>query len=339
MDILILGGTVFLGRAMVEAAQSRGHRVVLFNRGRSNPGLFPQVEQVRGDRKVSLQALEGRTWDAVIDTSGYLPGDVERSARFFADRTGQYTFISSISVYAGFAAPGLDEDSPLSYRENISMDQVTGENYGALKVLCEQAAEAALPERNLIIRPGLICGPHDPTDRFTYWPYRVWQGGEVLAPGRPEQPVQFIDVRDLAEWNIALLEAGRLGVFNATGPEQPLPMGTLLAACQDAGRAAAGGSAAHLTWVSEEFLLQNQVAPWSDLPVWLPESDPELAGMSSVSISRARQAGLVFRPLAETVADTLAWAQTRPPEHVWRAGLKADRERQLLEAWKGQAAP
>jgi 2'-hydroxyisoflavone reductase len=326
MKILILGGTVFLGRALVQSALERGHEVTLFNRGRSNPGLFPGVEEIHGDRKENLDALSGRRWEAAIDTSGYLPKDVRKSAEFLADLVDHYTFISSISVYASFSTPWQDENSPLSRLENEDAQEVTNETYGALKALCEEAAGAGMPGRALIIRPGLIVGPYDPSDRFTYWPYRVWKGGDVLAPGSPERGIQFIDVRDLAEWNIALVEGGNTGIYNASGPEQPLPMGELLETSR-----AVSGSDAHFIWASEEFLLANKVEPWTEMPLWLPESNPEYRGMDSIDISKAIQDGLTFRPLSETALATLDWAKSRPTDHQWRMGMKPERERELLQ--------
>ncbi len=207
MKLLVLGGTVFLGRHLVEAATARGHSVTLFNRGQHNPELYPEVEKLRGDRDSDLSALQGRRWDAVIDTCGYLPRAVRASAELLADAVDHYTFISSISVYADFHTPAMDESAPVGTLADETVEEVTGETYGPLKALCEQAAERALPGRVLNIRPGLIVGPHDPTDRFTYWPVRVARGGEVLAPGRPHVPVQVIDGRDLAEWTVRMVEA------------------------------------------------------------------------------------------------------------------------------------
>jgi 2'-hydroxyisoflavone reductase len=329
MKILIIGGTRFLGRALVSAALERGHQVTLFNRGQTNPELFPQVEEIHGDRKESLSALEGGRWDAVIDTCGYFPADVQRSAEFLAGKAGHYTFISSISVYASFKERGLDESSPVGRLKDANVQEINETTYGPLKVLCEEAAEAAMPGRVLTLRPGLIVGPYDPTDRFTYWPYRVSLGGEVLAPGRPERADQFIDVRDLAEWNLRMIEAGRTGIFNATGPEEPLPMGDLLEACRRVSE-----SGAVFTWVSEPFLLQNGVQPWSELPLWVPESDADMAGMSAASIRKALHDGLTFRPLEETLRATLEWAQSRPAQYEWRAGMKPERERRLLESYR-----
>jgi 2'-hydroxyisoflavone reductase len=326
MNLLILGGTVFLGRHLVEAALRRGHAVTLFNRGRRNPDLFPDVEKLRGDRDGDLEALRGRGWDAVIDPSGYVPRIVRASAELLAAAVGHYTFISSLSVYADPLDPETDEGGRLSVLPAglEGTEEITGESYGALKVQCEQAAEAALPGRALVIRPGLIVGPHDPSDRFTYWPARVARGGEVLAPGDPARLVQFIDARDLAEWMLRLVEAETTGTFNATGPASRLTMGALLATCR-----AVAGSDATFTWAPEAVLLEHKVAPYTEMPLWVPESE---AGFDQFSIARALQAGLTFRPLETTIRDTLAWDATRPPDTERRNGLKPEREAVLLAA-------
>jgi 2'-hydroxyisoflavone reductase len=331
MKLLILGGTVFLGRYLVEAAQARGHEVTLFNRGKHNPDLFPDVEKLRGDRDGDLEALRGRKWDAVIDTCGYVPRVVKQSAELLADAVDRYTFISSISAFSDFSKPDMDERGPVGVLEDPTVEQVTGESYGPLKVLCEQAVEQALPGRTLNIRPGLIVGPHDPSDRFTYWPCRMARGGEVLAPGRPEQLVQVIDVRDLAEWNIRMVEAKQTGLYNATGPDYPLTMGQTLEACR-----AGTGSDAQLTWIGQEFLLAAEVQPWMGLPLWIPEED-DSAGFSAVNCNKAFAAGLTFRPLVDTVRETLAWAETLPADREWRAGITPEKEQEILQSWHRQA--
>ncbi len=328
MNILILGGTVFLGRALAEAALARGYQLTLFNRGLSNPDLFPQVEKLHGDRMLDLSPLAGRKWDAAIDTSGYVPSVVRMSAEALKDSVEHYTFISSLSVYADPSQIGIDENGKLATMPDESVQEVTGETYGPLKVLCERSAEEILPGRTLIPRPGLIVGPHDPTDRFTYWPHRIAQGGEVLAPGRPERGVQFIDVRDLAGWILDMAAARKTGIYNANGPEYPLPMRELLETCRTVGR-----SDARFTWVSEAFLLSHNVSPWTEMSLWIPESDPDSAGFFAFDSRKAITAGLRFRPVAETVRDTLEWDVTRPSGHPWRAGISSQREQELLEAW------
>ncbi|HSB35327.1 MAG TPA: SDR family oxidoreductase [Thermoanaerobaculia bacterium] len=332
--LLILGGTRFLGPALVGAARKSGWTLTLFNRGKSNPGLFPDLEQIHGDRNESTKPLEGRKWDAVVDTSGYFPRQIRTAMESLKGNVGQYVFISSISVYADTSKP-CDETSPVATTPDENAQKITNENYGALKALCEQAAEKAMPGRVANIRPGLIVGPDDASDRFTYWPVRVAKGGEVLAPGAPTDPVQFIDVRDLAEWTIRLLDAKVTGVFNATGPAKPLGIGELLDACK-----AVSGSDARFSWVPAGFLEERKVEAWSDMPVWLPPAG-ETAGANRTRIDRALAKGLTFRPLTVTVKDTLDWWAKQPKERQakLKAGLSAEREAQVLKAWHERSAP
>ncbi len=329
MRLLILGGTVFLGRHLVECALARGHSVTLFNRGRTNPNLFEGREGVTtilGDRDGGLTALGLDPWDAVIDTSGYLPRIVGASAAYLASRVKHYTFISSISVYANFHPPGPQEGSPLALLADERTETVDGETYGGLKALCERAVESALPGRGLVLRPGLIVGPDDPTDRFSYWPLRLARGGEVLAPGRPDAPVQVIDVRDLCDWTVRLVEARAVGVFNVTGPAEPLTLGGLLETCREV-----GGADSRLEWVDEPFLVEQGVTPFTELPCWVPTSSE---GIHQAGIGRALEAGLRLRPLAETAADTLAWRGPLLEARPLRAGLDSERESELLAAWR-----
>jgi 2'-hydroxyisoflavone reductase len=330
MRILIIGGTRFLGRHLVESALVRGHEVTLFNRGKSNPELFPQLETILGDREQDVEKLRGRIWDTVIDVAGYLPRIVRLSAEVLEPNVSRYVFISSISVYADFRKVGIHESDPVGKIEDETVEEITGETYGPLKALCEKAVHDLYGERALIVRPGLIVGPHDPTDRFTYWPVRVARGGDVLAPQKPEAPIQVVDVRDLSDFIIKLIQENASGIYNATGPEYELTIGTLL----DVSRQVTG-SDANFKWASVEFLNQNKVEPWSDMPAWIPD-DEEGIGFSRLDISRAIDAGLTFRPLEETVRDTLAWAQTRPTDHTWRAGLTAEREAQVLAVLRGE---
>jgi 2'-hydroxyisoflavone reductase len=327
MRLLILGGTIFVGRHLVEAALARGHTLTLFNRGQHNPDLFPDVEHLTGDRLGDLAALRGRQWEAAIDTSGYVPRVVRASAELLAPSVEHYTFVSTISVFAESVQPGVDESGPLAGLPpgQEGTEHVTDDTYGPLKALSEQAAQAAMPGRALVVRPGLIVGPHDPTDRFTYWPARVARGGEVLAPDRPEHPVQFIDVRDLAEWTLDMIEARRASVYNATGPASPLTMGELLDTCR-----AVTGSDARFTWVEEAVLLKHNVVPFSELPVWVPQ---EASALLQVNCAKAIGAGLTFRPLANTIADTLAWDAARPASTQRRNGLRPEREAKILAAW------
>jgi 2'-hydroxyisoflavone reductase len=330
MRILMIGGTRFLGRHLVDSGLARGHEVTLFNRGKSNPGLFPQLETIVGDRERDVNRLEGRIWDAVIDTSGYVPRIVRLSAEVLKNNVGRYVFISSISVYSDFKKIGIDESDPVGTIKDQTVEEITGDTYGPLKVLCEQAVQEIYKERALIIRPGLIVGPHDPTDRFTYWPVRVARGGEVLAPEKPDAPIQIIDVRDLSDFIIQLIEQNASGIYNATGPDYELTLGKLLEVSKQL-----SGSDANIRWASVDSLNQNKVEAWSDMPVWVPD-DAEGAGFSRVDVSKAIRAGLRFRPLEETVRDTLAWASTRPADHEWRAGLTAEREAQVLDVLRGE---
>ncbi len=334
MDLLILGGTRFLGRHLTEQALAAGHRVTLFNRGLSGPDLFPEAELLTGDRDGGLEPLRGRSWDAVIDTSGYVPRVVEQSARLLSRSVGRYVFISTISVYASFARPGIDESvPPLTAMADPASEDV-GEYYGELKARCEETVAEVIGDRGVTIRPGLIVGPYDSSDRFTHWPWRLAQGGEVLAPGRPQRTVQLIDVRDLAAFTLVMAAAGEGGVYNANGPERPVAMGDVLEAC----RVAAGGDP-RLTWVPDEFLVEAGAGPWMEVPLWIPESDPDAAGFFAIDCSKALRAGLAFRPLAETVRDTMAWVLGRPPGHEWKAGLRPERERELLAAYAAGRGP
>jgi 2'-hydroxyisoflavone reductase len=323
MKVLVLGGTLFLGRHLTAAALERGHEVTLFNRGSTNPELFPEAEHLQGDRDGDLSALTGRSWDAVVDTSARFPRWVREFASIAGDRLGHYTFISSISVYADTSRPGTDEGGAVQVGDETAEEISDAETYGALKALCERAAEELMPGRSLSVRAGLLVGPHDDSGRFTYWVHRIAAGGDVLAPEPREQPVQLIDVRDLAGWILDMGERGNVGVYNATGPDRSLTMQSLLTAI-----ASATSSDARLAWVDERFLVDAGVEAWSDLPLWLaPNVDPAHAGFLSIDISKALAAGLSFRPLSETVHDTLAHAQRTAD-----AGLDPERERALLAA-------
>ena len=327
MDLLILGGTGFLGRHLVEAALGDGHRPTLFNRGLHEPGLFPEVEKIEGHREGDLSALRGRCWDAVIDTCGYVPRVVGTSAGLLADAVEHYAFVSSISVYSDAIAPGADEEAPVRELPDPTVEEVTGETYGGLKALCERAAEEEMPGRVLNVRPGLISGPHDPTDRFTYWPRRVAAGGEVLAPDHEERRVQYIDVRDLASWIVEMSEQRRTGTYNATGPDYELRMGRLLEECE-----AVGGAGAEPVWVSEDFLEEKGVEPFTDLPLWLPR---EYAALQAIDCGKAIEAGLTFRPLSETIEDVLDWDRATTAGRELAAGLRPEREQELLRDWHG----
>ena len=322
VKLLVLGGTKFLGRAAVEAALEKGHEVTLFNRGQTNPELFPQVERLHGDRNGDLSALSGRSWDAVVDTSAYLPQQARASAEALAGAAGYYLFVSSVSVYADLSQP-VDEDRPLDeLPKGQPDDQLLDDfsNYGPLKVLCERAAKNAFRGPTAIVRPGLIVGPHDPTGRFTYWTHRVARGGEILAPEPAESQVQFIDVRDLGEWMVHLSEQRVEGPFNAANRD--VTWKTLLETCRQV-----AGSDARFVWVDPQFLIEREVGQWMELPMWLHED----VGIHATDVSRAAGAGLTFRPLAETIRGTLEHADT-----TRAAGLDPQREAELITAWKAR---
>jgi 2'-hydroxyisoflavone reductase len=335
LRILILGGTGFTGPYQVRYALSRGHKITTFNRGKTHPGELPsEVEQLVGDRNGKLDALKNRQWDVVIDNPTTLPAWVRDAAQILKGNVDHYVFISTISVY-GEVKTGVDETAPTEkytgadpYKETIEAMKASGfKTYGPLKALSEQEAEKSFPGKALIIRPGLIVGPRDETDRFTYWPVRVDRGGEVLAPGDPKDPVQFIDARDLAEWTIRMVENRETGLYNATGPAKALGVGEMLDGIKEAEK-----SKATFTWASEEFLTQQKVEPWSDMPVWTGKE----SGLALTKIDKALAKGLTFRPLGETARDTVAWFKSLPQERQskMRAGLTAEREREVLAAWK-----
>ena len=333
LRLLILGGTGFIGPHQVRYALARGHRVTVFNRGYQKETWPAPVEQLLGDRDRDLTALHGRDWDVCIDNPARVPVWVRDAARVLKGHVGQYIFISTVSVYATNDRPA-DETAPLAVytgadpmaetTETLSADQ--RRLYGPLKAVCEREALAHYgPAATTIIRAGLIVGPGDPTDRFTYWPARLARGGAILAPGDGSDPVQFIDVRDLAEWTIRLAEARVTGIFNTTGPAQPMTMAPMLAGI-------AQGIAVEptLVWAPTAFLRENQVAPWSDMPVWMP-GEGETFGSRRRDIGRALAAGLTHRPLPVTAADTLAWLRAAPGHGAGlRAGMTPEREAELL---------
>ena len=333
LKILILGGTSFLGPAIVSHARARGHEITLFNRGRTNTHLFPDIEKIKGDRNEGHDALKGRKWDVVIDTSGYYPRVVRGAAEALAGNIGQYIFISSVSVYADFAQRGLNENSAVGTIEDETTEEITGLTYGPLKALCEQAAENALPGRACNIRPGLIVGPMDRSDRFTYWPVRIAKGGEVLVPDKPEIVTQVIDVRDLAEYIVGCAENHINGVFNATSPAKELTMGEIFDSCKSV-----SGSDATFTWADGDWLEEQEVHAWSDMPVWVPLKGAD-AGHPFIDVTRALNTGLLFRPIRETIRDTLDWWAAEPQERrdgPMRSGLTAEREKEILTLWHGR---
>jgi 2'-hydroxyisoflavone reductase len=343
MRILVLGGTKFLGRAIVDAALARGHELTLFNRGRQDPGAYADLEQIRGDRMTpeGRALLAGREWDAAIDTAAYLPRDVRSMAQSLHGGVPHMTFVSSISVMASHAIPGQDESAQvarLTPAQQAEVDAMTlegaltaralGEYYGALKAQCEEAAQNSYPAC-LVVRPGLIVGPYDVSDRFTYWPARFMRGGDVLAPGRPERAVQLIDVRDLADWMVRMIEHRETGIWQATGPSGGLTFGEVLAACARVAKER-GAPAAHVRWTDDAFLVEQGVGPWMELPLWIPASDTSMAGFMTEDVSKAVGAGLTFRPLDDTIRATLDWDATRPHDAPRAAGLAAEREKELL---------
>jgi nucleoside-diphosphate-sugar epimerase len=333
LRILILGGTGFTGPFQVKYALSRGHKVTVFNRGKTHPGELPkEVEQLIGDRNGQLEALKGKQWDVCIDNPTTLPAWVRDAAQILKGNVERYIFISTISVYAD-TSTGPDESAPLAkyegadpFKETLEAMKASGyKTYGPLKTLSEQETEKWFPGKSLIIRPGLIVGPRDETDRFTYWPVRIDRGGDVLAPGNPSDPVQFIDGRDLAEWTIRMAENRETGIYNATGPAKELGIGGMLD-----GIKTALSSNATFAWADAEFLKQQKVEAWSDMPVWAGDE----LGLSRANISRALAKGLTFRPLGETARDTLAWFKAQKPERraKMRAGLTPEREAEVLAA-------
>jgi 2'-hydroxyisoflavone reductase len=317
--LLVLGGTKFLGRATVEEALARGHEVTLFNRGETNPELFPEAEKLRGDRGADLGPLEGRDWDAVIDPSGYLPGAVRSSAELLSGAVDHYVYISSVSAYANLDVPN-DEDGAVAELGDLPEDRLLEDysNYGPLKVLCEAAVAEVFGDRHATVRPGLIVGAHDPTGRFTYWPHRIARGGAVIAPAPPERHVQFVDVKDLARFVLDLSERRASGTYNATHPGRP--WAEVLETCR-----AVSGSDASFLWVPDDFLLEHEVGQWMELPLWIADADA--AGIHQAVVSRAVEAGLAFRPLEETVRETLELAELTDS-----AGLTPEREAMLIAA-------
>lgn len=328
MRVLVLGGTLFVGRHVVELLLARGHDVTIFHRGQRGRELFPDIARVLGDRKTDLDRLpDGATWDIVLDTCTSLPDYVATSVRALRERTPRYVYVSSIAVYDA-ARPAVDESTPtVELAPGAPRDEITSDNFGALKVLCEREVLAAFgTDRSLIVRPGLIVGPHDKTDRFTYWPVRFARGGDVVVPDDLDAPVQWIDVRDLAEFITDALERGLTGIVNTVGPAAPATLRTLFDAC-----AAAGGVPSRLVPIDLATLKERGVEEWSDLPVWAGR-DADTEGLTSVDPSHAITLGLRHRPLEQTIADTLRWAQHERGDEPLKAGLTPEREAELLTA-------
>jgi 2'-hydroxyisoflavone reductase len=337
LKILILGGTRFIGLHMTALALARGHTLTFFNRGKTRTDRYPQVERIKGDRNGEIDGLKDREWDAVIDNSGYVPRHVRLSAELLAPRVTQYVFVSSISVYPDFSVP-RDEKSPVGKLADESIEKVDGDTYGPLKALCEQAAEKALPGRTTILRPGLIVGPDDNTDRFTYWPARAARGGEFIAPGAPGDPFQIIDARDLAAFTLNAIETRITGVYNLVSRVNDFKFGQLTDACIAAAKAQAKPAVApRATYLPTEFLEAQKVEPWSEMPVWLPAKGEE-AAFAGTSSAAATAMGLTITPLKTTVNDTLAWHLTRPAaeREKLKAGIAPEKEAAVLAAWKAK---
>ena len=326
LKILILGGTKFLGPHLVEQLQHHGHEVTLFNRGTQN-FIFPHVEMLHGDRDGDLGALNNRWWDAIIDTSGHLPRVVEASSQLLSTATNHYTFISTIGVYENFHAINIDEDYPLAVLEDEKNEEINDKTYGALKASCEKVIEYYFPNHFLVIRPGLIVGPRDPTHRFAYWPLRIADGGEILAPGSPTQNLQFIDVRDLAKWIVAMVERQATGFYNATGPALPLSFEELLRTCSHISH-----KDVSLTWVNEDFLIEHGVQDWVELPLWL-SYQRNMPGFFNVDAKKANQAGLTFSPLTHTISAVIDWERRNQIDGIL-IGMDRKKEQDLLRLWR-----
>ena len=330
MDILFIGGTSFVGRHTAQAAIDRGHRVTLFHRGKTGADLFPEAEHMTGDRDTGLKLLDGRTWDAAIDVCGYVPRQVRQAAEVLAGSVGRYCYISSVSAYKPTGANGVDEDSPLfgaTDLEDPQTETVDEQTYGPLEALCERAGIEGFGDRTLIVRPTYVVGPHDPTDRFTYWVRRASAGGEILAPGPADAPAQVIDARDLGAFIVGLVEQGRDGVFNGVGPADPLTFGGMLEAC-----VATADAVAMLTWVDPAFLQERDVEIESAFPLW---GGPEEFEMMRADPSKSIGAGLTFRPLDETIRDTRAWDEERGLPEM-EGPISAELEAELLAAWNAR---
>jgi 2'-hydroxyisoflavone reductase len=337
LRILILGGTRFIGLHMTALALARGHTLTFFNRGKTKTDRFPEVERIKGDRNGEIDGLRGRDWDVVIDNSGYVPRHVKLSAELLAPRVKHYVFVSSISVYPDFSAP-RDESSPVGKLADETIEKVDGETYGPLKALCEQAAARAMPGRTTVLRPGLIVGPDDNTDRFTYWPARAARGGEFIAPGAPTDAFQIIDARDLAAFTLDAVENRHIGVYNLVSDVNGFKFGQLTDSCIAAARKQVGPKdEPRAVYLPSEFLEEQKVAPWSEMPVWLPAKGEE-AAFAGTSNRAALAKGLKITPLEYTVNDTLAWHLTRPAEEreKLKAGIAADKEAAVLATWKAR---
>jgi 2'-hydroxyisoflavone reductase len=323
LKILILGGTTFLGPYLTNELLTHGHKVTHFNRGNEHGFDFPEVEKLQGNRDGNLKALEGRRWDAIIDTSGYLPRVVEASSKILAKATRHYTFISTISVYEDFNQPYIDENGSVSKIINNSDEKITDKTYGPFKAGCEKVIQTYFPENSLIIRPGLIVGPLDPTDRFTFWVRRIAEGGRVLVPSSLEQKLQIIDVRDLTKWIVKMVEEGATGIYNATGPKEELRFEDFINSCIQLGK-----KKVELVCADENFLIDHHLDNWNKLPLWF-SSKSKMFGLFNISSQKAQKKGLSFRPLKETISDIIDWDTHRMNKKM-KIGLSRDEEEIFL---------
>jgi len=329
MNVLILGGGVFLGQALLGAALEQGHSVTVFNRGLSKQWWPPGVKWIVGDRTEDLHLLLGRRWDAVIDTCGYRPQDVELSCAALFDSCDRYVYISSVSAYASFAHAPVRETDPLAAIDGVDTSSVTGANYGPMKAECERTVARVFGARAILVRPGLIVGPNDPTGRFSYWPWRIARGGRLLAPGRPERPIQFIDARDLAAWTLRLIAQRASGAFNGTGPSEGATFVELIDTCRWI-----CGEDVEVEWVDERFLEREGVQPWVELPLWVPSHDASTRGFNQVDTTRARASGLRTRPMAVTLHDILEAGAPADGDKRLAGKLTRQREADLLAVWR-----
>jgi len=328
MKILIIGGTRFLGRALTEAIVDQGHELTLFHRGQSNPDYRSEVPRILGDRETDIEKLAGHQWDVVIDTCGYFPRIVQISADYLKDKVNKYVFISSISAYKSTDEIGITEAAELDRMDDPTLEEITGESYGPLKVLCEEVVQEQYGENAIIIRPGLIIGPHDPTNRFTYWVNRMRGEGPVLAPGDGTFPVQVIDARDIADFILTLLDNDETGTFNVVGPDQPMPLNEVLSVIADA-----VNNHPDITWIENEWLLDHDVTPWMEMPLWIPND--EGAALMQVNIDHAKNKGMTFRPLSQTIKDLADWYDSISGDNQeWGAGMSSDKEKELLKTYQ-----
>ena len=324
MKILMIGGTQFVGRHMAAEVLDRGHELTLFHRGKTNPGLFPEAREVLGDRMTDLERL-GEEWDVVIDTCGYFPRQVRLSGEHLKDRVGRYVFISTISVYRDFSREGVDEKAYVKTLEDPELEELNWSTYGPLKTECEGVIDGIYQDRAFVIRPGVIAGPWDSTDRFTYWAWRVAQGGKVLAPGPAEANIQVIDARDLARWVVDGVEVARRGTYNAAGPQ--MSFSEMLDACRRG-----VDVEAEFVWASPEQLREWELDDTQKMPLWNEEGDGRKAGMYAVDSSKAVAEGLTYRPLEETARDTVAWAESCVEDHDWQVGLDLLKEQEYVRS-------